>query len=78
MRIMKKIINYIKDESFKIIYINNSVNVVNYNKIMEVKNNQITLEKENKLVLIKGEDLKLNKLLDNEVLITGTIMEIDL
>ena len=75
---MKKIINYIKDENFKIIYVNNSVNVVNYNKIIEVKNSQITLEKENILVLIKGENLKLNKLLDNEILITGTILEIDL
>lgn len=78
MRIMKRIINYIKDEKFKIIYINNSLNVVNYNKILEVKNDLITLEKENKLILIKGENLRLNKLLDNEVLITGIILEIDL
>ena len=78
MRIINKIVNYIKDEKFKIIYVNNSVNIVNYDKILEVKNNQVTLEKENKLLLIKGDNLKLNKLMDKEVLITGIIQEIDL
>ncbi len=78
MRQIKKIINYIKDENFKIIYINNSINVINYDKILEVKNNIVTLEKENKLLFIKGSNLKLNKLMDNEILITGVVNEIDL
>ncbi len=78
MSILNKLINYIKDENFKITYINNSVNVVNYDKILEVKDDLITLEKENKLLFIKGENLKLNKLLDKEILITGLILEISL
>ena len=78
MRTLDRLINYIKDEKFKIIYVNNSVDIVNYEKIIEVKNDLITLEKENKLLFIKGENLKLNKLLDKEVLITGLILEIDL
>ena len=75
---MNKIINYIKDENFKIIYLNNSVNIINYDKIIEIRNDLITLEKEKKLLYIKGNNLKLNKLLDNEILITGIILEIDL
>jgi len=78
MRIMKKIINYIKDENFKIIYINNSVNIVNYDKIVEIKEDVITILKENKLLFIKGNDLRLNKLLDREILITGLISKIEL
>jgi sporulation protein YqfC len=75
---IKELINYIKDSKFKIVYVNNSVDVINYDKILEVRNEVITLEKENKVVLIKGTDLKLDKLLDNEILITGTISQIEL
>ena len=75
---IKELINYIKDSKFKIIYVNNSVDVINYDKILEVRNEVITLEKENKLLLIKGTNLKLDKLLDNEILITGTINQIEL
>ncbi len=76
MKTIKKIINYIQDNHFKIIYIDNDVDIVNYSKILEVKENVITIEKDNRLILIKGSNLKLNKLLDNEVLITGIIKEI--
>ncbi len=74
---INKIINYIKDDNFKIVFINNSVNIVNYDNILEIKSDVITIEKEKKIVLIKGEDLRLNKLLDNEILITGLINKIE-
>ncbi len=75
---INKIVNYIKDNKFKICYVNNSVNIVNYDKIIEIENTVITITKENKMIFIKGNDLRLNKLLDNEVLITGTINKIEL
>ena len=75
---IKKIINYIKDDKFRINYVNNSVNIVNYDKILEVEDNTVTLVKENKVILVRGKNLKLDKLLDNEVLITGTILSIEL
>ncbi len=75
---IKEIINYIKDDKFKIVYVNNSVDVINYDNIMEVKSDVITIEKEKKLILIKGEELKLDKLLDNEILIRGLIKKIEL
>ena len=75
---IKKIVNYIKDDSLKIKYFDNNVNVVNYDKILEIKNDVITLIKNEKIVLVKGEDLKLTKLLDNEILITGIIKKIEL
>lgn len=75
---IKSIINYIKDNNFKIVYLNNSVNVVNYDKILEVKSDVITLEKEHKLMFVRGNNLKLDKLLDNEILITGMISQIEM
>lgn len=75
---INKIINYIKDENFKIIYANNSVDVMNYDTLLEVKNDVVTLTKEDKLLFIRGKDLKLDKLLDNEIIITGLILTIEL
>ena len=75
---INKIINYIKDDELKINYSNNKVNIVNYEKILEVKNDVVTLIKSNKVINVRGNDLKLNKLLDNEILITGIITKIEL
>ena len=68
----------IDDNSFKINYVNNSVNVVNYDKILEVTDEVIRIIKDNKIILINGNDLRLSKLLDNEILITGLIHKIEL
>lgn len=75
---IKKIVNYIKDNSFKINYVSDSINIVNYDKILELTDNVITISKDSKLIIIRGSKLKLTKLLDNEVLITGNINKIEL
>ena len=75
---INKIKEYIKDDEFKIKYVNNSINIVNYDNILEVKDNVVSFLKNNKIINIKGSNLKLNKLLDNEVLITGIINKIEM
>ena len=75
---INRLVNYIKDNNFKISYVNDSVNIVNYDKIIEIENTVITITKEDKIIFIKGSDLRLNKLLDNEVVITGNINKIEL
>ena len=75
---IKKIVNYIKDDKLKINYLDNSINIVNYDNILEIKDKEITLVKDKKIIVIKGNNLKLNKLLDKEVLITGIINKIEL
>ena len=75
---IEKIVNYIKNDSLKIIYWNNSVNIQNYNKIIEIDDNLVRILHNNKIIVIKGNNLKLNKLLDNEILITGIITKIEL
>ena len=75
---IKKIINYIKDPYLKITYYENQVNVLNYDKVLEIKDDIIRIIKNNKIIFIYGIDLKLNKLLDNELLITGEIKKIEM
>jgi len=78
MENIRKIVNYIKDSNFKIIYFNNSINVINYDSVLEVKENIVSLKKEDKIIHIKGEDLRLNKLLEKEILVTGMIKIIEM
>ena len=75
---IKKIVDYINDNKLKIRYSENMVNVINYDNILEIKEDIITIKYNNKIILIKGHDLKLNKLLDDELLITGIITKIEL
>lgn len=73
-----KIVHYVKDNKLRIKYFDNSVNVDNYDKILEVRDDVITFMKDSKHILIKGENLRLSKLLDDEVLIEGIIQKIEL
>ena len=75
---IKEIINYIKDDKFKIIYVNNSLDIINYDQLLEVKDEMVTIEKENKIIIIKGNNLRIEKLLDKELLIKGLINIIEL
>ena len=75
---IKDIINYIKDDKFKIIFTNNSLDIINYDKLLEVKDTVVTIEKENNVILIKGDNLRIDKLQDDELLIIGYIKNINL
>ena len=75
---IKKIVDYIKDNKFRINYFNNSVNIVNYDKILEVTDTEVTIIKEEEIIKIRGNELKLSKLLNNEILITGLIKKIEM
>ena len=54
-------------------YINNSEL-----KITILEDKQVTFTKQNRLIKIIGKDLKLNKLLDQEVLVIGKILKVEL
>ncbi len=75
---LKRITDYILDEDFKINYITNKLNIVNYLSIVIIEDKQITLKYRDGLLKIRGENLVLVKLLENEVLITGVIKVIEL
>ncbi len=75
---LKRVTNYIKDNSFKITIINNNINIDNYTDIISIEKDRISLFNDKKIIVIKGKNLLLKKILDNELLITGYIKSIDL
>lgn len=74
---MFNIMRYINDIDFQIIYINNQLNIVNYEKINYMEDEKISLTHKSGIVVIKGSNLRVKKLLDNEIVIEGNFNNIE-
>ena len=75
---MKKIKEFINSKELRLNYINNKLNVVNYDEIVLLTDEKIILTKDKKVIIIKGLNLTLLKLLEEEILINGSIKTIEL
>ena len=75
---LKKTIEYIKDNEFKATILREKLNIVNYIEIIIMERTRITIKYDKGLLVIKGNDLTINKLLEQELLITGSIKSIEL
>ena len=77
MNIVTGIRSYIKEDEVKIMIINNKLNITNYIDIGHFDSNKIIVKLKEKNIIVKGEDLVVSKLLDNEILITGILKNIE-
>lgn len=75
---MRKIKEFLNPQSLKITYLNNQINVLNYDDIVLLTDDKIILKKDQKIITINGNNLTLLKLLDEEILIQGYIKNIEL
>ena len=75
---MKKIKEFINSKQLRLNYIDNKLNVVNYDEIVLLTAEKIILTKDKKVIIIKGLNLTLLKLLEEEILINGSIKTIEL
>ena len=78
MKLPNKIRNYINDYDFKITILKNKINICNYTKISYLDNDKISIKYQEGEIHIKGENLSASKLLNNEILITGKIKNIEM
>ncbi len=74
---MLNIRKFINDTSFQIVYIDSSLDIINYTNINYMEENKISLDYYENKLLIKGSDLTVKKLLEREILITGNIESIE-
>lgn len=77
MSIINSIRSYILEDEFKITYLNNRVNIVNYLSIGSIDSNKVIIKYNNGIVSVKGSNLVLSKLMNSEILISGDIYSID-
>ena len=74
---MFNIRHFINDTDFQIVYINKKLDIVNYEKINYMEDEKISLSYCFGTIVIKGENLRVQKILDNEIVIVGEIENID-
>ena len=72
-----RINNFIKDNEFEATIYNNKIHIKNYTRIISLEKNYISLYASNKKLIMKGNNLKLNKILNDEILIQGEITAIE-
>lgn len=78
MKLVNNIRSFLLEDDFEIRIYKNKVNIVNYDSIGHFDSNKIIIYYNAGNILIKGENLVVSKLLNDEVLITGTIQNIEL
>ena len=69
--------DYILDNEFRLTLFKDRVNIVNYSKLLQIDNKEMIISNSYSKIYIKGTNLVLNKLLDNELLISGLIFSIE-
>ena len=74
---LEKISNYVNDKEFRLTLYNDKIHIINYKKIISLENNYLSILCLNKKILVTGNNLILSKILDNELLIKGTINNIE-
>ena len=78
MKIFDRLNNYIIENNFKITIGINYVNVVNYTLVLDFNSNLVSIKYNNGIVDISGTNLVVNKMLKDEILVTGNIENIKL
>lgn len=78
MSLITRARNYLLDETFNIRVLKNKVNICNYETIGYLDDNLIIINYDGGEVKIKGENLVVSKLLNDEILISGKIKNIEM
>ena len=76
MKILNRLDNYINEKEYSMIYKYNKLDIVNYTEIKDLTSKIITIRYQNKIYQIKGSNLVISRMMDNEILISGNIENI--
>ncbi len=68
--------NYINEKKFCMSYKHNVLDVINYSKILDFSSTLISFEDKEKSYYVEGENLVISKMMEDEILITGSIKRI--
>lgn len=75
---LKSLNRFIKNDDYTINIWENNINIINFSEILILEENKVVLLIKNKKITVTGENLTINKLLDDEILLKGKIKTIEL
>ena len=76
MNIKENLINFLYDKNYFITIYQNYIHIFNYKDLIMLTEKKIVLKLENFELEIKGENLYITKMLQNELLIKGTLKNV--
>ncbi len=74
---LDRLYDYVSDNEFRFTVFENKFNVLNYKRILSLEDNYISILSNNKKITIIGDNFVLNKLVKDELLVTGNITRIE-
>ncbi len=75
---LKSLNRYLKNDEFSMNIWDKYININNFADIIVLEDNKVVLTAVNKKLTIKGKNIKINKLLDNEILLCGDFSSIEM
>lgn len=76
MKLINKLNRYLEDKHYQIVIKDKYVNIANVEEIIDFSIDTITVRCNNQLIVIEGKNLIISKMLEDEVLILGTIYNV--
>jgi len=76
MRLINKLDRFLEDKSYKINIKENQVNILNFEEVLDFSTGQISLRCNKKTIIVEGKNLIISKMIDEEILITGMILNV--
>ena len=77
MKLLSNFRSFLLEDNFSINIYKNKIDIINYTSIGQIENNKIVIRYDTGSLIIKGEKLVVSKLLNDEILITGIIKNIE-
>ncbi|MBR1385959.1 MAG: hypothetical protein IJ568_03920 [Bacilli bacterium] len=75
---LKSLNRFIKNNDYTINIWENNIDIINFSEILILEENKVVLLINNKRITIIGENLTINKLLDNEILLKGKLKSFEI
>lgn len=72
-----RIKDYINDKEFRMTIFTDRIHIINYLQILSIEDERVAFLTNKGRIIIKGNNLCLNKLLDDEVLVSGFVSNIE-
>lgn len=69
--------NFVNDNKFNLSIFDNCIHINNYQEIITLEETRVSVTSAYRMITIKGKNLSINRLMDNEILISGEVKEVD-
>lgn len=74
---LERVDRFLNDREFRFTIYENKIHIINFKQIMTLEDNNVSFKSNKKIIHITGTNLVVRKLLEEEMLITGTISKIE-